>query len=119
MRMTPKMSVRPLARRNNSAPYDTPLNIWMSQKFASKVLLLGAHRVASVPYETARQDRLFAHHRTPAAQASRRRAHGGLDHRQRRGMGYQPDHAAHRAHAARRRRADARYSELGLARVRQ
>src|SRR5687768_5866927 len=46
MRITPKISVRPLASRNSSAPYDTPLNVWISQKFASKVLLLGADRVA-------------------------------------------------------------------------
>src|SRR5882724_13353886 len=32
MRMTPKMSDRPLARRKRSAPYDRPLNVWMTQK---------------------------------------------------------------------------------------
>ena len=40
MRITPKMSVSPLASRNSSAPYDTPLNVWMSQKFASTGFLL-------------------------------------------------------------------------------
>src|SRR5687767_9478557 len=35
MRITPKISVSPLASRNSSAPYETPLKIWISQKFAS------------------------------------------------------------------------------------
>src|SRR5574341_643202 len=117
MRMTPKMSVSPLASRNSSAPYDTPLNVWISQKFASRVLLPRGHRVASVPYETARQDRLFTGHRASAAQAARRGAHGGLDHRQRRGMGHRPADAAHRAHAASGRGAHARHPELGVARI--
>src|SRR5262245_64256639 len=30
-RMTPKISERPLARRNRSAPYDTPLNVCVIQ----------------------------------------------------------------------------------------
>jgi hypothetical protein len=28
MRMTPKISESPLARRKTSAPYDSPLNVW-------------------------------------------------------------------------------------------
>ena len=40
MRIMPKMSESPPASRNSSAPYDTPLNVWMSQKFASKGFLL-------------------------------------------------------------------------------
>src|SRR5687767_7409443 len=111
------MSVSPLASRNSSAPYDTPLNVWISQKFASTGFLLRGKRVASLFYEATRADRIFAHYPAAGAEASRQRAHGGLDHRERGGMGHQPDHAAHRAHAARRRRADARHSELGLARV--
>src|SRR5688572_15133157 len=78
-----------------------------------------AERVASLFYETTGADRLFAHHPAQAAQAARRRAHGGVDHRQRRGVGHRPDHAAHRAHPAGGRRADARHPELVLARVRQ
>ena len=35
MRITPKISVRPLASRNSSAPYETPLKIWISQNRAS------------------------------------------------------------------------------------
>jgi hypothetical protein len=42
MRITPKISVRPLASRKSSAPYDTPLNVWISQKFASTRFLLRA-----------------------------------------------------------------------------
>ena len=33
MRMTPKISDRPLPTRNSNAPYETPLNAWISQKF--------------------------------------------------------------------------------------
>ena len=51
MRITPKISVRPLASRNSSAPYDTPLNVWMSQKFASTRSSSG-ERVASLLHET-------------------------------------------------------------------
>src|SRR5262249_33238351 len=32
MRMTPKISESPLARRKRSAPYDSPLNVWTTQK---------------------------------------------------------------------------------------
>ena len=49
----------------------------------------------------------------------KRRAHGGVDHHQCRGMGPDPDHAAHGVDAAGRRLADARHSELVLARIRQ
>src|SRR5918992_3261049 len=100
MRMTPKMSVRPLASRNSSAPYDTPLNVWISQKFASSGSSSWDERLASVTHETARADRLFADHQARAPEAPRRGAHGGLDHRQRRGMGHRPADAAHRAHPA-------------------
>ena len=31
MRITPKMSERPLARRKRSAPYETPLKSWVIQ----------------------------------------------------------------------------------------
>ena len=54
-----------------------------------------------------------------AAQAAEGRAHGGVDHHQCRGMGPDPDHAAHGVDAAGRRLADARHSELVLARIRQ
>src|SRR5918999_1545720 len=126
MRITPKMRVRPLASRNSSAPYDTPLKIWISQNFASKSSSSDA-RVAEIfsvcsyilCYEAPRANHLLAHSQARAAQAARRRAHGGLDHRQRRGMGHRPDDAAHRAAAAGGRRPDARHPELGMARVRQ
>src|SRR5918992_4316077 len=100
MRITPKMSVRPLAGRNSSAPYDTPLNVWISQKFASSGSSSSSQSLASGRYEATRENRLFADHPARAAQASRGRAHGGLDHRQRRGMGHRAADAAHRAHAA-------------------
>ena len=56
--------------------------------------------------------------RTPL-EAAGRRAHGGVVHRQRRGMGHPVADAAHGADAAGRRRAVARHPELGLARIRQ
>src|SRR5579862_9883547 len=62
---------------------------------------------------------LHPHHRAQAAQAAERRAHGGVDHHQCRGVGSDPDDAAYRADATGRRLADARYSELVLARIRQ
>src|SRR3954469_18148164 len=62
---------------------------------------------------------LLADRRTRGAEAAGRRAHGGVVHRERGGMGHQFADAAHGADATGRRRALARYSELGLARVRQ
>ena len=55
----------------------------------------------------------------PALQAARRRAHGDLGDRQRRGVGPDGHHAAHGADSAGRRLADARHPELVLARIRQ
>ncbi len=54
-----------------------------------------------------------------AAEAAERRPHGGVGHRQCRGMGRDAADAAHRADAAGRRLADARRAQLGLARIRQ
>ena len=54
-----------------------------------------------------------------AAEAAGRRPHGGVVHRQRRGMGHPLADAAHGADPAGRRRAVARHPELGLARIRQ
>ena len=62
---------------------------------------------------------LFADHRARAAQIAERRPHGGVGHRQCRGMGRDAADAAHGADAAGRRLADARRAELGLARIRQ
>ena len=56
---------------------------------------------------------------TQAAEAAGRGPHGGVVHRQRRGVGHSFADAAHRADAAGRRGALARHPELGLARVRQ
>ena len=52
-----------------------------------------------------------------AAQTAERRPHGGVGDRQCRGMGRDAADAAHGAHAAGRRLADARRAELGLARI--
>src|SRR6187402_877076 len=43
MRITPKISESPLARRKRSAPYDTPLNIWTTQKSTPTPSLAQAH----------------------------------------------------------------------------
>ena len=66
-----------------------------------------------------RPPRLFTDRQAQAAEAAERRAHGGLDRHQCRGMGPDADHAAHGLDAAGRRFADARHSELVLARIRQ
>src|SRR5215475_14690287 len=66
-----------------------------------------------------RPSRLFRHNQAQAAEAAERRAHGGVDYHQCRGMGPDPDHAAYRAHTAGRRLADAGHPELVLARIRQ
>ncbi len=50
---------------------------------------------------------LFRHRPAQAAQAAEGRAHGGVDYHQCRGMGPDPDHAAHGAVAAGRRLTDA------------
>src|SRR5258708_3595168 len=71
------------------------------------------------PYAADRPHRLFGDYRAPGAETSRRRPHGDLGDRQRRGMGPQGHHAAHGADATCRRRADARYPQLVLARIRQ
>ena len=63
--------------------------------------------------------RLLRNRRAPDIVASRRRAAGGVDHRQCRGMGHPASDAAHGADAAGRRFAVAGHSELGLARIRQ
>ena len=78
------------------------------------------HRDRQTPRPAAdRTHRLFADRRAQAAEAARRRPHGGVVHRQRRGMGHPVADAAHGADPAGRRRAVARYPELGLARIRQ
>src|SRR4051812_25620908 len=62
---------------------------------------------------------LFADRAAAEAATARRRAGGGLGHRQRRGVEREGADAAHGADAAGRRLADARHPELGVARVRQ
>ena len=55
----------------------------------------------------------------PPLQLPERRAHGGVDDRQRRALGHRTADAAHRAAAADGPAAAARSAELGLARVRR
>jgi len=41
MRIMPKMSERPPARRKSRAPYDTPLKSWLIQKSTTPVSVAG------------------------------------------------------------------------------
>src|ERR1700687_6367692 len=48
MRMTPKISESPLARRKRSAPYDRPLKVWTTQKSGRTRLLAQAQHAGGV-----------------------------------------------------------------------
>src|SRR5512134_3636166 len=66
----------------------------------------------------ARAGPVLRHRRPPAPRAAGRRAPGGVDHRQRRGVVDRAADAADRAPPSARAAAPSRLAELGLARVR-
>src|ERR1700693_1883612 len=53
IRITPKISDSPLARRKRSAPYDTPLNVWTTQKSGRTPSLAQAQHAGGVPADDA------------------------------------------------------------------
>src|SRR5262249_59732667 len=146
MRIMPKMSESPPARRKRSAPYETPLKSWLIQKSNGQAPLasslhttrarvstagapvtagdctIGALSVLRAPggiRETAeRALRLFADHGPPRVEASARGAHRRVDHRERGRVGHRKADAARRAVRPAGRHDRARRPQLGLARLR-
>src|SRR6266850_6055460 len=133
MRIMPKMSERPPARRKSSAPYEMPLNSWLIQNSNGQATwistagarvtagdcTIGALSPLEVPRETpARAFRLFPDRGPAPMEAPAGGAHRGVDHRERGRVGHREADAPRRALGASGRHDRARRAQLGVARLR-
>src|SRR5213594_5100107 len=145
MRIMPKISESPPARRKSRAPYETPLKSWLIQKSngqaiprrslreaRARISTAGARvtagdctigalsvRTQEVSGETAaRAFRLLPDRRSPPLEAPAGCTHRGVDHRERGRVGHREADAARRALGAPGRGDRARRAQLGVARLR-